>query len=108
MLEWLAKYWLEWLFALMGSGVLALATYVRGRLKRIDALEKAARASLYDRLYYLYGKFMQQGWVPVKDFENITGIYEGYHGLGGNGVGTELYEELSELPKFEPKPDDTN
>ena len=30
--------------------------------------------------------------------EVCTRVYEQYHALGGNDVGTELYERLKELP----------
>lgn len=101
--EWIGKYWIQWLFGLITTGLCGIAAYVRRKFKRLSAMEKALRASMYDRLYYLHGKYMKQGWVSIPDFENITGIYEGYHGLGGNGVGTKLFEDLDELPSFAPK-----
>lgn len=111
--EWIVKHWAQWLFGIAGTGIVAgftaLARYVKKRMGRVDVLEKrlsgmeiALRASMYDRLYYLHGKYMKQGWVSIPDFENIAGIYEGYHGLGGNGVGTKLYEDLDALPSFPP------
>lgn len=112
MAEWITQHWLKWLFGVVGTGIIAgftaLGRYVKKRMKRVDALETrldgieaALRASMYDRLYYLHRSFMRQGWVSVPDLENITGIYEGYHGLGGNGVGTKLYEDIKALPNFE-------
>lgn len=101
--EWIVRHWIEWLFGLIGGGLLGIGAYVRSRFRRLTAMEVALRASLYDRLYYLHGKYMQQGWVSVPDLENIAGIYQGYNGLGGNGVGTKLYEDLSKLPSFDPK-----
>ena len=56
---------------------------------------------MYDRLYYLHGKYCQQGWVSIADLENISGIYDGYHALDGNGVGTKLFEDIRKLPNFE-------
>lgn len=104
--EWITHYWAQWVFGLIGSGILALAAYVRSRFKRLGAMEVALRASLYDRLYYLHGTYMKQGWISVPDFENVSGIYEGYNGLGGNGVGTKLYEDLRNLPNFQPECED--
>lgn len=101
--EWVVQHWAKWVFGLMAAGFVSLATYVRNRFKRIGAIETALRASLYDRLYYLHGKYMHQGWISVPDLENITGIYDGYHALGGNGVGTKLYEDLKGLDNFPPK-----
>lgn len=91
------------MFGLIASGLSAVTAYVRHKFKRLDAMETALRASMYDRLYYLHGRFMRQGWISIPDLENVTGIYDGYHALGGNGVGTKLYEDLKSLPNFEPK-----
>lgn len=101
--EWIAHYWIQWVFGLIGSGILALAAYVRSRFRHLGAMKVALQVSLYDRLYYLHGKYMKQGWISVPDLENITGIYEGYNGLGGNGVGTKLYDDMRKLPNFPPK-----
>ncbi len=101
--DWIARYWAQGLFGLVGGGLISIAAYVRSRFKRLGYMEKALRASMYDRLYYLHRSFIAQGWISIPDLENVTGIYEGYHGLGGNGVGTKLYEDMRKLPNFEPK-----
>ena len=40
----------------------------------------------------------ERGYCPIYAMEVSTRIYEQYHALGGNDVGTELYERLKELP----------
>lgn len=100
--DWIVKYWAQWLFGIIATGFGGIVAYVRSKFKRLTAMEKALQASLYDRLYYLHGKYMKQGWISVQDLENVTGIYEGYHGLGGNGIGTKLYNDLVALPNFPP------
>lgn len=35
--------------------------------------------------------------LTIEDREYVERTYEAYHGLGGNGVGTLLYEELMEM-----------
>ena len=37
-------------------------------------------------------------YCPIYAMEVCTKVYEQYHALGGNNVGTELYERLRELP----------
>ena len=125
MFEWLVDTGASWLAGAIGAALTAIVggaialvrrkstraeinalknevkTTKQEQIVAINALRQALRASLYDRLYYLHSKFMQQGWISVQDLENITGIYEGYHGLGANGVGTKLYNDLCTLPNFE-------
>jgi hypothetical protein len=125
--DWIVQHWAKWLFGLIGTGVVTTATVLwrklRGRKTRMDKLEErldaidekqkgteaqndammaALRASMYDRLYYLHGKFMKQGWVSIPGLENVTSIYEGYCGLNGNHMGPKLYEDICNLPHFEP------
>ncbi len=125
--DWIVQHWAKWLFGLIGTGVVTTATVLRrklrGRKTRMDKLEErldaiderqksteaqndammaALRASMYDRLYYLHGKFMKQGWVSIPGLENVTSIYEGYCGLNGNHMGPKLYEDICNLPHLEP------
>lgn len=120
--NWISEWWAKWIFGLVGGGLVALGSAIATKIKKRstaaeistlkdqvktiedqqNALVTALRASMYDRLYYLHRTFMKQGWISIPDLENATGIYEGYHGLEGNGVGTKLYEDLCRLPNFEP------
>ena len=60
----------------------------------LQRLEKRAYEALYDS----YNKWTERGYCPIYAMEVSTRIYEQYHALGGNDVGTELYERLKELP----------
>ena len=40
---------------------------------------------------------MRQGEIPSYAYENFVEMYEAYHDLGGNGMVTKMYEEISEL-----------
>ncbi|MDL2324071.1 hypothetical protein LJC61_02815 [Ruminococcaceae bacterium OttesenSCG-928-A16] len=68
----------------------------------LEKLITANHANQYDKLYYLHGKFIKQGWISVDDMRNVRNIYESYHALGGNGHGTALYNDLDELPSYRP------
>ena len=125
--DWIVKYWAQWLFGILGTGIITTATLLwrkfRKRKSRMDKLEErldaqdekfdcmtasidalmvANRAYMYDRLYSLHDKFMKQGWVSIPGLENVTSIYEGYCGLNGNHMGPKLYEDICNLPHFEP------
>jgi len=41
--------------------------------------------------------FIEKGEITVSALDNIEGIYNAYHKLGGNGTGTEIYERVREL-----------
>lgn len=78
------------------------ASFVVGTLVRImrqfKSLAIAVRANGHDRLFR-YGQFyIETNQITFKEMETLTEIYQGYHGLGGNGTGTEIFQKCKELP----------
>lgn len=55
-------------------------------------------AVLRDRIVQAYTYYESRGFLPLKERENIYLMYTAYHDLGGNGLVTQLYNELQELP----------
>ena len=55
-------------------------------------------AVLRDRIVQAYMYYESKGYLPLKERENIYMMYVAYHDLGGNGLVTQLYNELNELP----------
>lgn len=98
MLEFIVKYWLEFLF----SGVLALlgAGYrkLNLKLKEQGKMKEGILAILHDRLYQVCRFYIHQGWIDVESMKNVEYLYDSYHDLGGNGTGTELYNRVNSLP----------
>lgn len=87
------------LVAIICSGVASFAAGVLfWTIKRLKSLFVAVRADSHDKLFR-FGKFyILSGEITLEELETLTEIYEGYHGLGGNGTGTEIYERCCELP----------
>lgn len=52
---------------------------------------------LHDRLYQSCTQFISQGYIEIDDLKNLEYLYQGYHNLGGNGTGTELYNRCKNL-----------
>ena len=55
-------------------------------------------AVLRDRIVQAYMYYESKGYLPLKERENIYMMYVAYHDLVGNGLVTQLYNELNELP----------
>ena len=77
---------------------------VADRIER-EKLDKESRmirngvtAVLRDRIVQAYMYYENIGYLPLKERENIYMMYVAYHDLGGNGLVTQLYNELNELP----------
>lgn len=63
-----------------------------------EAMREGVVALLRQALYDAYNKWTEKGYCPIYAMEVSKKIYEQYHALGGNDVGTELFERLKELP----------
>lgn len=65
------------------------------------SLIRAVMAISHDTLYRHGEFYILSGEITVEEMKNLEYIYRGYHGLGGNGTGTEIYEKCKELPVVE-------
>ena len=100
--EWFQTHILEMLFGLISAGLLAgfkvLASRLKDAEKKNKAIEEGLQALLRDGVITHYDKYMQRGYILVRELENMQSMYNAYHALGGNGTITRLIEELQELP----------
>lgn len=77
--------------------------YLWNKLKYYDSKQQntdaGLRALLKDRLISIYIEAKEQKHISFGQMDRANMIYKAYHGLGGNGTGTAIIEELRELPK---------
>lgn len=59
--------------------------------------EKAVKALLHDKLYYLCEKHITNGYITQDEYENLIYLYEPYKELGGNGTCKKLMEQIEKL-----------
>lgn len=120
MIDFIVKYWLEVGFGLLCAAVGAGFKWILKKLKERQAQEEARKAEeeahkaeqdalqntlkegvlalLHDRLYQGCRYHIGRGKITAAEMKNMEYLYSGYHTLGGNGTGTELYERVKELP----------
>ena len=67
-----------------------------------DALCTGMQAILRNGILQAYNHRCERGWAPFYEVENVTNMYEAYHGLGGNGAVTEIYHKFMTLPQQDP------
>ena len=71
--------------------------------RQVLATRKGIRALLRADLIRLYNKYHDDlGYCPIYVKQSLEDEYREYHARKGNGVGTNLYEALMDLPT-EPK-----
>lgn len=91
------------LVAVLASGsVSSLTTFMlksfyekRHGTPRQKALETGMQVLLFEKLAKLHQTMIERGgWTPDAEKQLADRIYQAYHDLGGNGVGTALHADI--------------
>lgn len=108
-IAYVQAHWVAWLFAaitgVFGLGYRILSERIRKhqaeqerQRKEQEALKEGVLALLHDRLYQGCRYHIHNKQIDSDELKNMEYLYNGYHALGGNGTGTELYERIKKLP----------
>lgn len=98
MIEFIIKYWLEFLFGVV-IGVLGyVIKKLRGLYNKQKAVENGVQALLRNELIRRYREYETKGEMTILDKENVEHMFNEYENLGGNGTVKQMYEELLTLP----------
>lgn len=85
--------------SILCAGIAGVATGIMTRLyRKINGLILSVMAMGHDDLFRYAEFYILTNEITVKELENLEHIYKGYHALGGNGTGTEIFEKCKELP----------
>ena len=98
MVEFIIKYWLEFLFGLLIGAIGYILKKIFGLYKRQKAVEQGVQALLRNELIRRYREYETKGEISILDKENIEHMFKEYKNLGGNGTVEQMYAELLELP----------
>lgn len=105
--DWIAKYWLEWVFGLLIAALTVLMKRMSGRVKQQQAenqaLRDGMRSLLRAQIISSCEKAMHDGWCGTRMRDTINDLYGSYHALGGNGTVTTVVEQTMRLPAIEPE-----
>lgn len=100
--EFAAKHWITVLFGLVLTGLTAGYRRLAKRIARNRAEEKALQAGvealLADRLIQLRNYYNDKGYCPTYARQSAETMYVAYHGLGGNGMISDVFEAIKDMP----------
>ena len=91
MIDFILKYWVEFLLTTLTGGVI----YV---FKQYIGLKQGMQSLLRNEIVRIYDIQMKLGYCPSYMKENIKDMYESYHLLKGNGLVTSMVNQLYDLP----------
>ena len=65
---------------------------------RVAVLFPLIKSFCRDRILQGYRYYRQHSYVSTANLETMTKLYNAYHGLGGNGTITTIYDKICALP----------
>ncbi len=63
-----------------------------------EAMRAGMRALLWRELQVIHAHATDRGGMSVSERRHLESVYQAYHGLGGNGTGTRLYNDAMSMP----------
>lgn len=75
---------------------------------KLDGLNNAVVELAYLRIRERHEKAVCHGWLHPNEKHVLERLYAAYHSIGGNGVGTEMIEDIRRLPSVPPRGDATS
>ncbi len=86
----------------VGAIVAAVVASVRTRSKKAmsedQAMRSGMRALLWREIKNIHSEAVADGGMTPADRKHLESVYNAYHGIGGNGTGTRLYEDAMIQP----------
>lgn len=90
-------------------GIIVTAIFDSRRTKRqtnnakSHATENGLQSLLRAEIIRQHEKYTERGYAPIYAKDALQKEYEAYHALGGNGVITDLYNDIMRLPETAPE-----
>ena len=75
---------------------------------KLDDLNNAVIELAYLRIRERHENAMRHGWMHPNEKHVLERLYAAYHSIGGNGTGTQMIEEIRNLPSMPPRGDPTS
>ena len=72
---------------------------------KLDALNTAVIELAYLRIRERHENAVRHGWMHPNEKHVLERLYTAYHSIGGNGTGTQMIEEIRNLPSVPPRGD---
>ena len=106
-MDWIVKYWIEWIFGVLAAVLLYLFRKLNQRMKdsqkKNEAVELGVQALLRAQMIADYNYYAEKGWAPVYARDNFENCWMRYEALGENNVMKDIHDKFLALPVKKPK-----
>lgn len=97
-MEFIVRYWIEFLFGILISLVTLFMKKLSDYKKVLASTTKGVEVLLKSKIIENYNIYKSRGKISIYEKEIMNELYIEYHNLGGNGVIESLKKDLEKLP----------
>lgn len=72
-------------------------------MKEIADIKESVKLILLRMLQDDHAFYGERGYCPIGEKAEVQKVYDCYHNLGGNGMGTQMRTDIIELPDSKPR-----
>ena len=101
MMEFIVKYWVEWLFGLIIAGMGVVYKQLKSNINQNKAVKDGIKGILHNEIIYRCKKILIIGYVTPDDLEELEYLFKPYKELQGNGTAEKLINRVYQLPMKE-------
>ena len=98
MVDFIIKYWIEFLFGILVVGMTTMYKILLKNVKENKALKDGMKGILHNDIIYRCKKFLIIGYVTLDDLEELEYLFKPYKELGGNGTAKKMMDRVYNLP----------
>ncbi len=98
MMEFIVKYWIEWLFGLIIAGMGIIHRQLKSNINENKAVKDGIKGILHNEIINRCKKLLIIGYVTPDDLEELEYLFKPYKELQGNGTAEKLINKVYELP----------
>lgn len=84
--------------AIVAAVVASVRTKSRKAIDQDKAMRDGMRALLWRELKNIHAEAMANGGMTVANRRHLENVYGAYHGIGGNGTGTRMFDDSMQTP----------
>lgn len=98
MLEFIAKYWIEFGFGIVISVITFMYRKISYYYAVMNSTKNGVKVLLKVEIIRRYDEYKKLEYISFFEKEIITDLYQEYKNLGGNGVIEDVIDDISEIP----------
>lgn len=107
LINFIIKYWVEFLFGIVTSCLIAGFRSIWKKIKASDQENQATRDGIKAILHHLIiedcKKHLSDNYCTIEDLEELEYLVKPYTTLHGNGTAESSFEKVKRLPNFPPE-----